>query len=80
MDRHIREFSPAGPNPSDSIPLMPHDELFSLEADSSVPARGRTGSLLQSQPIHQPVLLITDPARDSPVWLVFDGLADFEVI
>jgi hypothetical protein len=62
MDRHIRRFPPAGSNPSDSIPLMLRDELFLLEADFSVSARGRTGSLLQSQPIHLPVLLTTDPA------------------
>jgi hypothetical protein len=77
MDRHIRRFPPAGPNPSDSIPLMPRDELFPLEADSSVSARGRTGSLLQSQPIQLPVLVTTDAPWVFPVWRVLDGLSDF---
>jgi hypothetical protein len=42
MDLRRSRFPPSGPNPPNSIPLMPRDELFPLDTDSSASARGRT--------------------------------------
>ncbi len=79
MDLPRRRFPPPGPNPSNSIPLTPRDEFFLLDAESSVSARGRSGSLRGNlHPFTNPSCPITDALRDFPMWFVLDGLPDFE--
>ncbi len=57
---------------------MPRDEFFLLDAESSVSARGRSGSFGGNlHPFTNPSCP-TDALRDFPMWFVLDGLPDFE--